>query len=97
MTDLPFELYDFLDDDDDDDEGGDAVGALDEAYIVDEAYWSVDEGGSPGNSDDGTYLLVRVNGRYRVFHHSGGETRDEGDVSVATDEEAIRLFRAGWA
>jgi hypothetical protein len=92
MTDLPFELDNFVDDGDEDD----GLDALDEAYVVDEAYWQVGSGGSPGNADDGTYYLVRIKDRYRVFHHSGGETSDEGDVQASSDEEAIRQFRADW-
>ena len=53
-------------------------------------------GGSPGNSDNGRYYLVKLGTRYAVFSFSGGERGDGGDISAATDAEAIRVFRAGY-
>jgi hypothetical protein len=97
MTDLPFELVNLIEVDDFDEDDDEAPAIELDPVVLDEACGSVDYGGSPGKSVDGTYYLVLVQGRSRVFHHSGGETSDEGDLQADSDEGAIRLFRAGWA
>lgn len=81
MTDLPWGFQDRFDEDAD-------------VEVLDEDHWELDGGGgSPGNADDGTYYLIRVNGEYLVFHQSGGETTEEGSVAANTDTSAIRVFR----
>lgn len=50
-------------------------------------------GGSPGNSDDGTYVLARLGNEYAVFSYSGGERGREDNLDAGSDEEAIVEFR----
>ena len=51
-------------------------------------------GGSPGNNDHGTYLLLKIGTRYTVYHSSGGESTDEGDIEAESDDAAILRFHA---
>ena len=50
-------------------------------------------GGSPGNSDDGTYVLARLGNEFAVFSYSGGERGRENNLDARSDEEAIVEFR----
>jgi len=60
-------------------------------------HWDIGtEGLSPGNAQYGWYCLIRVGKTYSVYHMSGCETSDEGDLAAVDDESAIAEFRKRW-
>ena len=60
-------------------------------------HWDIGtEGLSPGNAQYGWYCLICVGKTYSVYHMSGCETSDEGDLAAVDDESAIAEFRERW-